>query len=186
MDAKHRTEAGIPQAEMPTIRLDEGKVRRTNGWLLGAVVALAVAVVALGAALVVEVNSEETPTAATLPPATGLADPAGVTFVDGFLAAHNTNDADTIEGQFAPDAVFTSVPSDGTVEASEGRDAIWGFYSGLFDAVPDLRVERVSPIFQSGEMFAFTVRDSNQTEMLWVLVQRDGKVAEQWNIFLED
>lgn len=62
MDSKPKTEVvGLAGAEVPAIRFDDGKLRRTNRWLVGAVVVLALAVVALGAGLIAASGEEATP-----------------------------------------------------------------------------------------------------------------------------
>jgi len=175
MDSKPKTEVGIPHAETPPIRFDEGKRRRANGWLIGAVVVLALTVVALGVALIIQANSEETPSKAS--PSVKLDDAAAVALVEGFLAAHNTDDADTITNRYLPDAV-----AHWGQDTYTGRAAIDGAYWTLFGQVPDLRVERVTPVVRSGDSLVFMVRDSLETEMLWVLTPRDGKIAEEWHV----
>ena len=103
MDSKPKTDVGIPHGEMPAIRLDESKVRRTNRWLVGVVVVLAIAVVGLGAALVVQAGSEE-PAPSPTNSIWSASSAADVALVDEVLAIWTDNDVDAVDTVFAEDA----------------------------------------------------------------------------------
>ena len=104
MESKSKTQAGIPQTEMPPIRFDEGKLRRTNRWLVVAVVVLAVAVVALGGQALVDLTGDETG-----PPSgiQGLTSTEVTRTVDANIAALNAHDEQAYGATWAADAVFT-------------------------------------------------------------------------------
>lgn len=145
MDSKPKTDVGIPQAEMPAILFDEGRVRRTNRWLIGAVVVLALAVVALGVALIAS-SGEETPAA---PTPEGLASPDVVRVVDGIVTAMNAHDEQAFGALYAANAI---VDDGGTIY--EGRDAIVGFY---LSPEKTWNLERTSEVVQgpgAGATFA--------------------------------
>jgi hypothetical protein len=178
MDSKPKTGVGIPQAEMPQIRFDDGKLRRTNRWLIGAVVVLALAVVALGVALIAS-SGEETTT-----PTPGLAAQATVRLVDDLIAASNKGDAGAVAALFLPDAVMYGFDAGGPgpFTVFEGRSEIRGFQQQIFDAVPNLVVERVSPVIQVGDLTSFMQTDSNGWDLVWVLEVRDGRIARAWGM----
>ena len=110
MDSKPKTGVGIPQADMPPIRFDDGKLRRTNRWLIGGVVVLAVAVVALGVALMAASGED----AAPAPPA-GTGGAAIVPYTAGSIM----NAEVTFDG--------TRCSYTGPTEVAEGTEAVFGF-----------------------------------------------------------
>ena len=181
MDSKPKVGAGIPQAQMPEIRFDEGQLRPPNRWLIGAVIALALAVVAMGAVLIVQAGSEE---------AEGLADPATVARVDDFIAAHNAmnqrNVASTVADWYTEDAILhepwiaVDVPGYEVFAINEGRTMIKRFYEWLLDqTVGNIDVERVSSVLKDGDLVTFLVRDANGLDHAWSILFRDGKIAEE-------
>lgn len=180
MDSREKMGVKIPQAEVPKIRVDAGRVSRINRWLVGAVVVLAVAVVALGTGLIVQAGSEETPTE-------GLADPATVALVDNFLAAHNamdqTNVASTVADWYLEDATLyvPGVPVE-AFESNEGHPWIQRFYDWIVDQTGDsiVAVERVSSVVQTGDLVAFLVHDGNGLDHTWAILFRDGKIAQHF------
>jgi len=178
MDSKPKMDVGISQAEMPTISFDEGETRRANRWLVGAVVVMAFAVVALGVALIAS-SGEETTT-----PTQALADQSTVGLVDDLIAASNEGDAGAVAALFLPDAVMYGFDSGGPgpFTVFEGRAEIRRFQQQIFDAVPNLVVERVSPVIQVGDLSAYMVTDSNAWDLVWVLEVRDGKIARAWGM----
>jgi hypothetical protein len=145
MDSKPTAGVGVPQAEMPSIRFDDGKLRRTNRWLIGAVIVLLVAVVGLGVALIAASN-EETPA----PPALeGLASADVVQVVDGIVGAMNAHDEQAFGALYAADAVV-----DDGATIYEGRDEIVGFY---LSPEKTWNLERTSEVVQgpgAGSTFA--------------------------------
>jgi hypothetical protein len=103
MDSDPKTRIGIPQAEMPPISFDEGRARRTNRWLVGAVVVLALLVVALGVALIAASGEGTAP-----PSGVGsLAPPKIVQAIDAHVAAWNARDEEAYAATWAENAVFT-------------------------------------------------------------------------------
>jgi hypothetical protein len=148
MDIKPKTQVGIPQAEMPPIRFDEGKVRRTNRWLVSAVVALTLLVVALGVGLIVQAGSEET---------AGLADAATVKMIDELNKAAST-DGERFASFFTEDGVMDEVTFNGFKtryfgEKTTGRAAIARHQQEYIDDY-GFWVERVGPVVQSGSYVA--------------------------------
>lgn len=180
MDSKPKTDVGIPRTEMPPIRLDESKGRHTNRWLVGAVVLLAIAVVGLGAALIVQAGSGE----ATPEEPLGLADQATVGLVDDFMAAQNSHDANAVADLFLTDGVYYAFDSGGPgpFTTFEGRSEIADFQQQIIDLVPANVVERVSPVVQVGDLSAFAVTDSNGWNMVWVQEWKYGKIARMWGM----
>jgi len=102
MDSKPKTVIGIPQAEMPTITFDEGRVRRTNRWLVAAVVALALLVVALGVAFIAASGEETAPPSEVASPAPTKI----VQAIDAHVEAWNAGDTGAYAATLAEDAVF--------------------------------------------------------------------------------
>lgn len=121
MDGKTKNDVGIPQTEMPAIRLDEGKGRRTNRWLVGTVVVLALAVVGLGAALIVQAGTEERPSPSNS--IWSVSSDADVALVDDVLAIWTDNEVDAVDAVFAEDARVISADAPET-ESMEGIEQI--------------------------------------------------------------
>lgn len=181
MDSREKMGVKIPQAEVPKIRMDEGRASRINRWLVGAVVVLALAVVTLGAGLIVQAGSEETPTE-------GLADPATVALVDDFLAAQNamnqdqTTVASTVEDWYLADAILyvPGVPVE-VFGSNEGHTMIQRFYEWILDQSPrGIAVERVSSVVQTGDLVTFLVHDVTGLDHAWAILFRDGKIAQHF------
>lgn len=179
MDSRSKTEVTrIPGAKMPEIRFDDGKLRRTNRWLIGAVVVLALALIAVSTWAVVDRSGGEE----------GLADPATVALVDDFLAAHNamnqTNVATTVADWYMEDAVLYHpwIPAGYEVFArNEGRTRIQRFYDWLLDqSYGNVAVERISSVVQTGNLVTFLVRDVNGLDHAWSILFSDGKIAEHF------
>ena len=104
MEGRPKTGTGVPQAEVPTVRLGEDKAKRTDRWLVGAVVVLALAVVALGVALIVEPAAEEAPPEGSAP--VGLAAPEVVEMLTDRIDALNRGDAEAVAAFFTDDAAL--------------------------------------------------------------------------------
>lgn len=137
-------------------------------WLAGAVVALAVVVVALGAMLVAPM--------VTTSPATEL--------IDRNIAAWNAFDEDTLRSVYTDDAfVFASSESD---PSATGLDEIvslarWGGFS----------VERLGPVTQRWSLAWYPVHVSTKYDVdgdiaVVVMELRDGRIAQHWVIWGTD
>lgn len=150
----------------PESRLDGGTGRRVNRWLVAAVALLAMAVVALGAALIVQAVSEDA--APTAPQGTqaarteGLADPAMVALVDEFLAAYSTEGATAAIGTFwGEDSVrYEYNPWVGMIEMPLKKEGLLRFQ----------QVKRAGPVIQVGSRVVFPVTvNGRDPESIWVL-----------------
>jgi hypothetical protein len=170
MDSKPKTPVGIPQAEMPPIHFDEGRVRRTNRWLVGAVVVLAVAVVALGVALIVQ-SDEEAPAP---PEPLGLASTEVVQALDAQMAALNAGDREALAGSVADDAVVTD-----TVAGMEfeGVDEIVDFY---IEPPGTWNLERVSEVVRVGDFSAFAFTYYAGSGVAVFRLDGEMKIVHQW------
>lgn len=141
MDSKQRGEVvGLSRAEMPEIRLADGKLRRTNRWLVGAVIVLALAVMALGGALIVTSAEEAAPAPpaeaggpAIVPYTAGPILEAEVTF-DGTRCSYSgpTEVAAGTDGVFR----FTGPGSSGLTLASLAPGVTWEQVEGSTDQPP--------------------------------------------------
>ena len=170
MDSKPKTPVGIPQTEMPPIHFDEGRVRRTNRWLVGAVVALALAVVALGVALIVQ-SGEEAPAP---PEPLGLASAEVVRALDANAAALNAGDPEALAGIYAEDAVVTD-----TVAGMEfeGVDKIVDFY---IEPPGTWNLERVSEVVRIGDFSAFAFTYYAGSGVAVFRLDDEMKIVHQW------
>ncbi len=167
MDSKTKMQVGISQAEMPPIRFDEGKIRRTNRWLIGAVVVLAAVLVAVGTWAIVDRSSApEAAPAPTPDPRTAV--------IDALSAAWSGADSGAVAGFYADNAVFTT--ESGAVY--EGRDAI----VGLKDS-SGLQVARVSGVIGQRRYAAAVTRVENAYGHAYVLTvwkfNAEGKILSQ-------
>ncbi len=100
------------------------------------------------------------------------------------MTAHNTNDASTIADQFQADAALYDPALPASYEefrSNEGRSAIQRFYGWINEMNRGgYTVERISPVFQSGDLVTFMVEDLNGLDHLLVQIWRDGKILTQW------
>lgn len=128
MESKPRSDVGVPQAEMPEIRLGEEKVRRTSRGLIVAVVVLSVAVVGLGALLFASTREDEG----------GVIAGSSEWLIDEYTAALNRSDG------LAAAAVFTEGGTvrlaDGTVH--EGKSEI----EAHVDALPPMNYAQIGDL----------------------------------------
>jgi hypothetical protein len=138
MDSRPTMQVGFPPAEMPGISFDEGRVRRTNRWLTGAVIVLAVAVVALGVALIVQAGSGETASPGAKPPAQPAASDPTVRGIDRLDAAVSRRDGAAAAALFSPDGF---IQAGNGVVVYQGRAAIERRISHL----PPFTAERTGP-----------------------------------------
>lgn len=172
MDSRSKTPVGIPQTEMPEIRLDDGKRRRTNRWLVAAVVVLAGAVLALGSLALVDLTGDEGAAAVPTP------DPRTAT-VDALAAAWSGTDSSALEEVYAEDAVFTT--TEGAVY--EGRSAIFG----LKESMGDFQVARVSTVVGQRKYAAAVMRLENAYGHAYLLTvwkfNADGMIVSQQDFY---
>lgn len=178
MDSKpHADVVGLAGAEVPAIAFGDGKLRRTNRWLIGAVVVLALAVVALGAALIASAGEET----ATKPEPLGLA-PAGVVeALDANMAALNAMDTEALAGSYADHAVVTDAIAG---REFEGAQKIANWYTKGWPT--DWNLERVSEVIQlraedpfTFAAFAFT---SSRGSGVGVFELHDLEIIHHWII----
>lgn len=181
MDSKPKTGVGIPQADMPPIRFDEGRVRRTNRWLVAAVAALALLVVALGVGLIVQADSEET---------AGLADAATVKMIDELNEAAST-DGERFASFFTEGAVMDEVTFNGFKmryfgNKTTGRADIANHQQVVIDDY-GFWVERVGPVVQSGSYVAHAASGGliviyQLAEPTPIDPEPDGQILHMWRI----
>lgn len=169
MNTKSHAGVRIPQAQVPEFRIDAGKATRVNGGLVAGVAVLTVAVVALGAALIVESSSEEPAPTPGVPQAVsvqGLASQSTVARVDEFLAAYNADDPEAMRSFFDEDSLLME----------------WNNFVGMMElggmpesdpVVASPPVERVGPVLQvsSGPypvVIAFSVEGANGQTSLYI------------------
>lgn len=166
---------------MTTTHLPKAHVRRLrlNPWFVVAV--LAAALVALGAWVVVD----QTRSSST----EGLASPEVASMLTDRLAALNSGDAGAISSFYTANAVLEErdvTPARVTRGSAAIGDAI-ATYANSF--IP-LRVERVSPIIQTGRSVAeATVYPRNPTlgwTLVYLLDRDSGKIAHQWVLPAQD
>jgi len=184
MDSKPKTDVGIPRTEMPTIRFDEGRLRRTNRWLVAGVVLLAAAVVALGALLIAQAGDETTPvTERTTALTVEVPAPNEVVeAVDASASALNAGDSAALAATLAEDAVVTDTVAG---REFEGTEAIVARYTGpLYEG---FALERRGEVIQIGDLaaHAFTYRpstmmDSGGSGFVVFQLDEDLKIEHQW------
>lgn len=117
MGSSPKPGVGTPQVQMPEIRLEEEKARRTNRGLVVTVIVLAVAVVGLGVALI----------AATQEGEGGGPSGGSEWLIDEFTSALNRSDGAAAAAVFTEDGIMRL--ADGTVY--EGRSEIEAYVDGL-------------------------------------------------------
>src|SRR3990170_1426083 len=179
MDSREKMGVNIPRAEVPQIRVDEGRASHLNRWLIGAVVLLVAGVVALGTALIVQSGEEPAPSPAeetALQTAEGLASPGVVRTVDAINAALK-GDAAALAAFYADDAVVTDAVQ-GT--KFKGPSSIASHYTS---SMGDANVERTSEVIQVGNFAAHAITYSGYGGGSGILVfefDDDLKIAHQW------
>jgi hypothetical protein len=156
-------------------QLPAGHVRRPqfSPWLVG-VIALAAALVALGAWVVFD----QTRSSST----EGLASPEVASMLEDRLVALNSGDAEAISAFYTADAVLEE--RDVTpVRVTKGSEAI-GNAIATYVNVYGLQVERVSPIIQTGRSAAEATVYPGDPALGWTLVylldRESGKIEHQW------
>jgi len=176
MDSK-LTGVGISQAGIPEIRSADGKLRRTNRWLVSAVVLLVATVVALGSLLLAQ-TGEET---ATTPEPLGLAPAAVVEALDANTAALNAMDTEALAAFYVDSAVVTDTVAGRELE---GAQKIANWYTRGWPT--DWNLERVSEVVQLRDAdpftfaaFAFT---SSRGSGIGVFELHDLEIVHQWII----
>ena len=187
MDTKPKAEVRTPQA--PEVHPAKDAPEEVNRWLVFAVAVLSVAVIALGAALIVESGSEEatpTPPAVVVPtaePGTGSsrngvallasferADRRLVRHVDGGVMAYRNGDLENFEcGGYNCGGGFFA-----TLYYSYDQARGWRNSGDVFAMVGSPDVERTSPVVllrgtpASGSWtVAFSVK-AGSDEQLWI------------------
>jgi hypothetical protein len=156
------------QAVGPAIRpAAESTPRSVVPWLIGAIVALAIAVVALGAMLI----------------APSLTTPPEQAMVDDNIAAWNTPAAHKLMRYYADDA--TVVVSSESSPAASGMDEIINLAR-----YGEFTVERLGPVGVRGNLVWYlahvsTSYDVSGSDAVVVYYMRDGKVAQHWVIWDE-
>lgn len=156
------------QAVAPAVRpAAEARPRNAVPWLAGAVVVLAIAVVALGAVLL----------APTLSP------PSSQAMVDANIAAWNAPAADKAAQYYAQDAILAT--SSEPAPAAKGLAEIINLvqYGGF-------QVERIGPVTERGNLVWYpahvsTSYDVSGSDAVVVYYLEDGKIQQQWVIWDE-
>lgn len=156
------------QAITPVARAaTEPRRRGVVPWLVGAIVVLAIAVVALGAVLV----------------APSLSTPSHQAMVDANIAAWNTPAVHEFADYYTQDAIVFA--SNESAPAATGLDEIMqlGQYGSF-------RVERTGPVSERGNLVWYPAHVSNSydvsgSDAVVVYYLRDGKVAQHWVIWDE-
>ena len=156
------------QAIAPAVRpAAEKKQRSVVPWLVGAVVVLAIVVVALGALLV----------------APTLSTPRSQALVDGNIAAWNAPAAHELVEYYADDAIVYA--SGESSPAATGIEEIMRLaqYGGF-------QIERIGPVTERGNLVWYPAHVSNSydvsgSDAVVVYYMRDGKVAQHWVIWDE-
>lgn len=145
MDSKAKPDVRLTGMRTPEARLDVSKAQRVNRWLIGAAVALAVALVAVGTWAIVDRPSE----AVAPPPTIGLADAATVQMIDDLHEAVST-DGERFASFFTEDGVFEEHTDHDAV--TEGREKI----AALLQYYIDLgwHAERIGQVTQWGNFAA--------------------------------
>lgn len=195
MEGKSRTGTEVPQAELPTVHLSEEKARRTTRWLVGAVVVLALAVVALGVALIVEPGAEEAPPQgpALVGPASpeaqapvGLASAEVVKMLTDRIDALNRGDAEAVGAFFSDDAVLEEHDQRGRryqfpAYVSKGREEITRRFEQGVAAYFTLK--RESEVIQIGPFVAEAVSGPGGWRGILVYkLDKDLKILHEWVI----
>jgi hypothetical protein len=158
------------QAVGPAVRtIGEPKTKTHNPvpWLVGAVVVLAIAVVALGAMLV----------------APTLTTPKSQAMVDRTIAAWNAPAAQDLLKYYAADAIVSA--SSDSAPAAKGIDEIIKMAQyGRF------QIERIGPVSERGNLVWYpahvaTGYDVSGSDAVVVYYLQDGKIVQHWVIWNE-
>jgi len=145
----------------------ERRTRNAVPWLIGAIVVLVIAVVALGAMLV----------------APALSTPSSQAMVDANIAAWNTPAADKLLDFYADNAVLWA--SDSTTPSATGIDEIVKLAQ-----YGNFTIERLGPVSERGNLVWYLAHVSNDydvsgSDAVVVYYMQDGKVKQQWVIWDE-
>jgi hypothetical protein len=150
-----------------TIAEPKTKTHNPVPWLVGAVVVLAIAVVALGAMLV----------------APTLTTPKSQAMVDANIAAWNAPAAGDLPKYYAADAIMWA--SSDAAPAAKGIDEIMKLaqYGGF-------QVERTGPVTERGNLVWYpahvaTSFDVSGSDAVAVYYLQDGKIVQHWVIWNE-
>jgi ketosteroid isomerase-like protein len=121
MDSKMERDLRSGPVEVPAIRLDDGRLRRTSRWLLAAVAVLLVALAGL-AAFTIATRSDGTSSAMEV-------DPSVIAALEGVNAAVNDGDTQAYLGWWAEDAELNAQNGD----TWQGTDELRTYFAGLAD-----------------------------------------------------
>ncbi|HLB61384.1 MAG TPA: hypothetical protein VJN50_01360 [Actinomycetota bacterium] len=159
----------ISQVEMPLVRFAAG-IERVNRWLAGAVVALALAAVGLGAALIAGADDRSSQALE------GVASPEVVGILDDNFAAWNA---------VGPDHPLGDVPySRATVteQLASGRPGVRATEKGapVFLMPSKAGMERASEVVQVRDLAATTVTYRGGYAVMVFEFDDDLKFAHQW------
>lgn len=141
MDSREKMGIRIPQVEVPRVRVDDDRVSRLNRWLIGAIVLLAVAVVALGVALIAS-SGDGVPASFSEP------DPAVVQAFDGWSETFSSGDYEAALG-FWSEVGYLEL-ADG--RSFQGHEKLSDWYETV--SPYDLQWERVSDVIGKGRVGA--------------------------------
>lgn len=158
------TQQAVAPAALPAAR---PRTHNPVPWLVGTIVALAIAVVALGAMVAAPLVST----------------PASQAMVDANIAAWNAPAAAKLMDYYADDAVIWA--SDSSTPAASGIDAIIDLAR-----YGDFTIERVGPVSEQGSLVWYLAHVSNRydvsgSDAVVVYYMKDGKVAQHWVIWDE-
>jgi len=149
--------------------------QRTNQWLVAAVVILSIAVVALGAGLVVATNDESTSV-----PVTAVVDPAVTTALDGSAASLWRGDVPTTVSFYT--ATGALVLANG--QRFTGTAAISGWMNEAVGA--SMRMERVSDVIGYGTfgaaLYRYTSTSGGGYVLRVVTLDPNGKIVLEQQI----
>jgi hypothetical protein len=163
-----------------TVRIPEAEVEprrpETNRWLVVAVAVLAIAVLGLGAGLIVATNDEATTATTPVVPV----DPAVTAVLNGTTAALLRGDVTATVGFYAVDG--TLVLSDGT--RLQGLAAISGWATQAVDT--EVKMERVSDVIGSGTfgaaLYRYTSVSGNGYMIRVITLDPAGKIVGEEQI----
>lgn len=147
MDSETKGKIGYPAIEIPEHRADGKPPAKANRWLVVAVAVLTLAVLGLGAALIVASNDET-----TTPVAGPSVDPAVTTALDGMAAALSSGDVQATTAFYADNGTLILASGD----TFEGTAEIEGWMTTAVGM--GVQMERVSDVFGNGTFGAALYR----------------------------
>lgn len=179
MDSRQKTGAGVSRTDMPEIRFDDGKLHRTNLWLIGAVVVLAVALVAVGTWAIVDRSGGEQQAAPPPMPSMQIevADPAILELIDDLDAALGVS-GERFASFFTEDAVFEERTEADQVTVGRANIARQvQYYIGL-----GWHGHRVGEVAQWGNFAAYAnVGPEGFSGMTILELTPEGRISHSWN-----